>query len=168
MLSDARKAIEATRDKKISWEELKPIHAQLLRGEKSAGGINFGDICNREIVKDEIDYKESVATAVDVGIGIAAACAFIFSEIATADEATQSLAALLKNAELREDARMALERIEGEATLAALESALANAPDDFRPNLPQSLRNRGVNITGIPSGRLVPTKKTKVKLDRPA
>lgn len=88
MLADAQKAIQKTRDNKLAWDDLKPIHTQLLAGEKSSGGMNFGDVWNREIVKDEIDYEEDLKTAVDVGIGLAAACAFIFSEVATAGWAT--------------------------------------------------------------------------------
>jgi hypothetical protein len=93
----------------------------------------------------------------------------MLSEIA-GDEAAQPLATLLTNKELREDARMALERIDGKASLAALQAALATAPEDFRPNLAQSLRRRGVEVPGVPSARLVPTKQTSVrrKAEKPA
>jgi len=93
----------------------------------------------------------------------------MLSEIGS-DESVKPLAALLQKPQLREDARMALERIDVEAALAALQAALTTAPEDFRPNLAQSLRRRGVNVPGVPSARLVPTKQTSVhrKVEKPA
>lgn len=52
------------------------------------------------------------------------------------------LARLLDDKEVREDARLALERIPGPQSLRALEDALRRAPADFKPNLRQSLHNR--------------------------
>jgi hypothetical protein len=52
------------------------------------------------------------------------------------------LASLLGQADLRDEARMALERIPGSASLNALKKALKTAPADFRPALEQSIRNR--------------------------
>lgn len=52
------------------------------------------------------------------------------------------IAKLLGDAELREDARMALERIPGREAQRALERALQTAPADFKPNIEQSLYNR--------------------------
>ncbi|HZO88360.1 MAG TPA: hypothetical protein VFB38_08470 [Chthonomonadaceae bacterium] len=54
------------------------------------------------------------------------------------------LARLLSDRELREDARMALERIPGSASLSALRQAARTASPDFRPNLEQSLHNRSL------------------------
>jgi HEAT repeat protein len=70
---------------------------------------------------------------------------------------------LLSNKELREDARMVLQRIPGARSLAALKAALKAAPDDFKINIAQSLRQRGVEVPGLPCVKLVPTKKTNVK-----
>jgi hypothetical protein len=70
---------------------------------------------------------------------------------------------VLKDAELREDARMALDRIPGQASLAALQQALEQTTDDFKHNLAQSLRHRGVEVSGIPCQKLVPTRETSVK-----
>lgn len=53
-----------------------------------------------------------------------------------------ALARLLNDPEVREDARLALERIPGPQSQRALEDALRRAPADFRPNLQQSLANR--------------------------
>lgn len=52
------------------------------------------------------------------------------------------LAKLLADPALRDEARMALERIPGREATRALERARASAPADFRPHLEQSLRNR--------------------------
>ena len=88
---------------------------------------------------------------------------WMLSEIA-GDESVDSVAALLKNKELREDARMALDRIPGAKSLAALQAALEETDDDFKHNIAQSLRNRGFEVEGVPCHKLVPTKKTKVNL----
>jgi HEAT repeat protein len=73
------------------------------------------------------------------------------------------IAALLSNKELREDARMVLERIPGRQSLAALKDGLKAAPRDFKLNIAQSLRQRGVKVPGLPCVKLVPAKKTNVK-----
>jgi hypothetical protein len=79
------------------------------------------------------------------------------------EEAVEPVAVLLKSAELREDARMALERLPGDKAVAALRAAVISAPEDFKPNLAHSLRVRGVKMPGVPDLRLVPTKKTTVR-----
>jgi HEAT repeat protein len=73
------------------------------------------------------------------------------------------IAALLSNKELREDARMVLQRIPGKQSLAALKNGLKAAPEDFKLNIAQSLRKRGVKVPGLACVKLVPTKKTNVK-----
>ncbi|MHC4583567.1 MAG: HEAT repeat domain-containing protein [Planctomycetota bacterium] len=78
-------------------------------------------------------------------------------------KSVKSIAALLSDAELREDARMALQRIPTKAALAALRAALINATDDFKLNIAQSLRQRGVEVPGLDCVKLIPTKKTNVK-----
>lgn len=79
------------------------------------------------------------------------------------EEAVAPVAALLANADLNEDARMALERLPGEKATAALKAALAKAADDAKPALAHSLRVRGVETPGVPDLRLKPTKKTTVQ-----
>ena len=76
------------------------------------------------------------------------------------DESVPPIAALLNQESLREDARMALERIPGDTSLAALRKALDAGPKDFRPNIAQSLRARGeaVDPKAYPCQKLVPTK----------
>ena len=70
---------------------------------------------------------------------------------------------LLRNEDLREDARMALERIPTNRAVATLKAAFEKAPEDFKPNLAQSLRKRGEEVDGYPCQKLVPVKKTDVK-----
>jgi HEAT repeat protein len=79
------------------------------------------------------------------------------------NESVSAVSFLLSDVDLREDARMALERIPGDQSLNALKSALNSAPEDFKPNVAQSLRARGVEVQGIPCKKLVPTKQTNVK-----
>ena len=73
------------------------------------------------------------------------------------------IARLINNTELREDARMALERIPTRRALQALKYRFRNAPEDFKPNMAQSLRKRGVEVDGYPCQKLVPQKKTNLK-----
>ena len=68
------------------------------------------------------------------------------------------ISGLLDDREVREDARATLERIPGTESLRALEAGLRSAPEEFRPALAQSLRARGVTVTGYPSQKLVPTR----------
>jgi HEAT repeat protein len=75
----------------------------------------------------------------------------------------EPIAGLMKNEALREDARMALERIPNRRAVAALKAAFAEAPEDFKPNIAQSLRKRGEEVAGYPCKKLVPTKKTDLK-----
>ena len=87
---------------------------------------------------------------------------WMLSEIGN-DESVPPVAALLNSKELREDARAALQRIPGARSLAALRSALAAVPADFKAAIAVSLRRRGNRISAYPSEKLVPKKQTKVK-----
>jgi HEAT repeat protein len=87
---------------------------------------------------------------------------WMLSEIAGRNS-VKPIAWLLRNTELREDARMALERIPAKGAVAALKAGFEAAPEDFKPNIAQSLRKRGQEVTGYPSRKLVPTKETNVK-----
>ena len=79
------------------------------------------------------------------------------------EEAVEPVAALLANADLREDAVMTLERLPGDKATAVLKAALANAADADKPVIAHSLRVRGVETPGVPDLKLVPTKKTSVQ-----
>ena len=87
---------------------------------------------------------------------------WMLSEIG-ARNSIKPIAGLLRNEELREDARMALERIGSKRAVTTLKAAFDKAPEDFKPNLAQSLRKRGEEVDGYPCQKLVPTKKTDVK-----
>ena len=69
----------------------------------------------------------------------------MLSEIAD-DQVVTPLAALLKDPDLREDARVALERIPSGQSLDALQAGLAAVPNDFKINIAKSLRARGVDV----------------------
>lgn len=55
------------------------------------------------------------------------------------------LVRLLDDKEVREEARMALERIPGPQSQRALMEALQRAPEEFKPSLRQSIHNRGLS-----------------------
>ncbi len=95
-------------------------------------------------------------------MGIRHEVLWMLSEIGS-DASVKPVATLLKSKDLRETARIALERIPGDASLHALTAALNSVPDDFKSNIAQSLRDRGVPVKGYPSARLTPVKKTSVK-----
>jgi HEAT repeat protein len=87
---------------------------------------------------------------------------WLLSEIG-GDEAVPPVAALLSDPELRDDARMVLERLPGIKATAALKAALNQAPADFKPSLAHSLRRKGVAVKGVPDLRRIPTKATSLK-----
>ncbi len=87
---------------------------------------------------------------------------WMLSEIG-GDDTVGVAAVLLKSEQLREDARMVLERIEGEKSLAALKRALDTAPENFRLQIAQSLRRRGEVVNGFPCQKLEPSRQTKVR-----
>jgi HEAT repeat protein len=87
---------------------------------------------------------------------------WMLSEIGGA-EAVGPMAALLADRELKEDARQALLRLPGPAVTAALRSAMASAPEEFKYHLAEALRIRGETVAGYPSQKLKPTKQTTVQ-----
>ena len=87
---------------------------------------------------------------------------WLISEIG-GDEAVPPVAAILADETLREDARSALQRIPGKASLKALQDGFAVAPETFKYAIAESLRVRGVEVKGYPSQKLVPTKQTSLK-----
>jgi len=90
---------------------------------------------------------------------------WMISELCGGGPAVAPVAKLLENKELREDARCCLQRIPGDKSLTALKTAMETVPDDFKINIAQSLRARGVEVSEekYPCQKLVPTKKTSVK-----
>jgi HEAT repeat protein len=87
---------------------------------------------------------------------------WMLSEIADGGS-VPAVAALLNNAELREDARCALQRIPGPEAVAALKASFAAAPEEFKYALADSLRRRGEEVEGYPTKKRVPVKPTRVK-----
>lgn len=87
---------------------------------------------------------------------------WMLSEIGD-DQSVPGIGRFLADKDLREDARMTLQRIPGDTSLAALKAVLADADEEFKPAVAQSLRARGVEVPNVPSRKLVPTKKTNVK-----
>jgi len=86
---------------------------------------------------------------------------WMLSEIG-GDESVAPMAALLSDKDLREDARCELMRLRGRKATAALKSAFASAPEEFKFALAESLRQRGEKVKGYPSQKLVPTRQTTV------
>jgi len=72
--------------------------------------------------------------------------------------AIRPIAELLSDEHLREDARCALERIPIPRAVQALKAGFEIAPEEFKPNLAQSLRKLGAEVEGYPCTKLVPTK----------
>lgn len=101
-----------------------------------------------------LDDNQPVATRREV--------LWMLSEIG-ARNSIKSIAELLANKELREDARMALERIPTKRALTVLKNGMKKAPEEFKPNIAQSLRKRGEEVAGYPCQKLVPTKQTNLK-----
>ena len=92
---------------------------------------------------------------------------WMLSEIGDA-EAISPMAALLPDAEVREDARCALTRLPNPQATKAIETAFKTAPEEFKSALAESLRVRGVVVAGYPSQKLKPTKETSLHATPPA
>jgi hypothetical protein len=93
------------------------------------------DAERRAVVKELLPLLEGRPVAVRREV------LWMLSEIG-GDESVQSVAACLKERELRDDTRAALERIPGAKSLAALQAGLAAAPEEYKPALAHSLRVR--------------------------
>jgi HEAT repeat protein len=101
----------------------------------------------------------------EVPVGVRREALWMLSEIG-GDEAVQAIADMdniLENKELREDARGAVERIPGQFAVDTLQMGFNAAPEDYKINMAQSLRARGVEVPGYPCQKLVPTKQTEVQ-----
>ena len=86
---------------------------------------------------------------------------WMLSEIG-GDECVDAVAAMLADADLREDARMVLQRLPGDKSLEALKAGMTAAPAESKPNIAESLRARGVEVADIPDEKLKPCRETKV------
>lgn len=112
----------------------------------------------RAALETELDRMIQVEQAV----AVLRELLWMVSEIGT-DRSVPTIAALLSREDTREDAKMALERIPGDRSLEALKQAIQSAPEGSRPSIAHSLRVRGVEVSGYPSKKLQPSKKTEVQ-----
>ncbi len=119
-------------------------------------GRQGADAERQAVAKELIDLLATTAAPVSREL------LWMLSEIGD-DSAVEPIAAQLANADVCEDARCALERIPGQAAVAALRKALDTAPEKFKYALANSLRVCGEQVDGYPSQKLVPTKQTSVK-----
>lgn len=92
---------------------------------------------------------------------------WMLSEIGDA-EAITAMAALLADAEVREDARCALTRLPYPQATKVLDTAFKTAPENFKSALAESLRARGVVVAGYPNQKLKPTKEPSLRATSPA
>ena len=92
---------------------------------------------------------------------------WMLSEIGT-DETIPAMAALLSDPDVRMDAQCAIMRMPGRPATAALKSAFARAPEDFKFALADALRKRGETVKGYPSQKRVPSRPTAVTQPKPA
>jgi len=114
------------------------------------------------------DEKRAVETKLlgllgdDQPVAVRREVLWMLSEIG-GSSSIRPIARLMRNKELREDARMALERIPINRAVRALRASFKTAPEDFKTNIAQSLRKRGEEVEGYPCQKLVPKKETNVK-----
>ena len=114
------------------------------------------------------DEKRAVETKLlgllgdDQPVAVRREVLWMLSEIG-GSSSIRPIARLMRNKELREDARMALERIPIKRAVRALRASFKTAPEDFKTNIAQSLRKRGEEVEGYPCQKLVPKKKTNLK-----
>jgi len=83
---------------------------------------------------------------------------WMVSELCDTNQAVRSVAAVLEDPTLKEDARTVLERLPGKPAVAALKAGFVSADRDFKYALAASLRKRGARVKGYPSQRLLPTR----------
>lgn len=92
---------------------------------------------------------------------------WMLSEIGS-DDSIPAVSALLSDKDVRADALAALMRLPGRKSTAAIKTAFSSAPEEFKFALADALRRRGEKVSGYPSQKLVPTKKTTVTHQPPA
>lgn len=105
--------------------------------------------------------QELIALLRDGPVPVRREVLWMLSEIG-GDDAITPVAALLKDPELREDARCVLLRIPGKKSTAALQKAFATAPEEFKFALADALRARGEKVVGYPTRRATPVKQTTI------
>ncbi len=120
---------------KTAWEAVKAISYHTSRpgagAERADAAKRLGDIA----ASSKPRSVRAKAIALIGAIGAA--------------ESVPMLAKLLLDAELREDARMALERIPGKTSEAALKAAQDGAPDEFKAAIELSFRHRRTRLKDV-------------------
>jgi hypothetical protein len=86
---------------------------------------------------------------------------WMLSELADGAQAAQPIARLLSHQDLSEDSRLVLERLPGEESVTALQSAFGQASKEAKYALAHSLRKRGVEVQGYPTQKLTPSRETR-------
>lgn len=75
----------------LDWRELRPIHRQLMSGDRKQGPLDWSRNYYKEAMKEEIGDYETMKAVEDVGIGVLTAVAFLFAELASGGTATAFL-----------------------------------------------------------------------------
>lgn len=92
-LANLKASIVSTQADPPDWHKLKPIHRQLMKGERKGSQIDWSKSYYKEAMAEDIGDWETMETVGDVAIGILAAVAFIFAELASGGTATAFLIA---------------------------------------------------------------------------
>lgn len=87
---------------------------------------------------------------------------WMLSEIGDAS-CVPAMSRALLDTQLHDDGRMALERIPGPESHAALQEAFERAPEALKYPLAQALRKRGATVAGYACQKLVPQRETTVR-----
>ena len=86
MLATMKASIRETQDNvstgSLDWQELKPIHRQLLEGERK-GKHPWSHPVYKAAAKETLGNYETGKTVADIGIGLASAVMFLFASAAT-------------------------------------------------------------------------------------
>ena len=101
----------------------------------------------------------------DEPVAVRREAVWMISELCVGVGCVEPVAGLLKNQELRDDARCCLQRLPGEKATTALIDALEAATDDFKYALAHAVRSRGVEVDQkkYPCQKLVPSRQTQVQ-----
>jgi len=109
-------------------------------------------------------HREAVQVEKDLLAGLASGSTPVKREIVRMiseignDASIKPLSNLLEDKDLSDDACMALQRIPGKKSLAALKKSLNSVPEPMRYPIAEALRKRGETIESYPCQKLTPTK----------
>lgn len=137
---------------------------EVARAAKRAMWQIVRDAGNPDISPGKRDVISNLVAllAAEVAVPVRREVLWMLSEIGHAG-VIEPMAVLLKDVQLREDARTTIERIGGRKAKNVLIAAFKESPEDFKPNLAQSLRKFGVHVGEYPCVKLKPERQTSVK-----